>query len=176
MGVSYLSPKATAQVSALSGFGVFATAEILPGEVVVAFGGRTLARPEFGLLPISQQQRSVQIEDDLYLAAGHEPEPADFVNHSCAPNCQLSGAAVIVAARRIAVGEELTFEYATANSSDFQEFECGCATAACRSKVTAHDWMLPELQRQHRGSFSPYLARRINRLVGATASRRAFAY
>jgi hypothetical protein len=83
---------------------------------------------------------------------------------------------VVVAVRPIAAGEALTFDYATANGSDFAEFECVCGAPGCRGKVTARDWMQPELQLRHRGHFSPYLAARIAALVATGAERRAFAY
>jgi hypothetical protein len=41
--------------------------------------------------PVSQQVRSLQIDEQLFLAGAPEPEPADFINHSCDPNCALSG-------------------------------------------------------------------------------------
>jgi hypothetical protein len=81
---------------------------------------------------------------------------------------------VLVALRDIAAGEELGYDYATSDGSDYDEFECTCGTALCRGKVSGHDWMLPELQLRHRGSFSPYLAKRIAALVQVGAERRAF--
>ena len=80
------------------------------------------------------------------LAGAPEPEPADFVRHSCEPNCGMHGNTVVVALRDIAVGEQVAFDHAMANGSDFDEFECQCGTASCRGKVTGNDWMLPELQ------------------------------
>jgi hypothetical protein len=148
---------------------------ISAGEVVAAFGGRCVTRDEFDLLPATQQVRSVQIEDDLYLAGAAEPEPADFINHSCDPNCVVSGNVVLVARRDIFPGEELSYDYATTDGSDYDEFECSCGTRACRGKISGHDWMLPELQLRYRGAFSPYLARRIAALVHVGAERRPFA-
>jgi hypothetical protein len=157
------------------GRGSVALEAIGRGEVVVAFGGRILTRDEFDLLPATQQARSIQVEDSLYMAGAPEPEPADFVNHSCEPNCCLSGSVVLIAGRDIAPGEQLTYDYATAMGSDVDEFECACGSAGCRSKITGRDWMLPELQLKYRGTFSPYLARRIAALAGAGATRRTFA-
>ena len=83
---------------------------------------------------------------------------------------------MLVALRDIAVGEELAYDYATTDGSDYDEFECDVRQrAACRGKVTGHDWMLPELQLRYRGTFSPYLAKRIAALVSVGAERRAFA-
>jgi len=175
MGVSYLTSKARPVAVSGRGRGAVATDPIAAGDVVVAFGGRCISLDEFELLPTSQQVRSIQIEERLYMAGAPEPEPADFVNHSCDPNCVLSGSVVVVALRDIAAGEELTYDYATSDGSDYAEFECTCGSTLCRGKVTGRDWMLPELQLRYRGHFSPYLARRIAALVASGAGRRAFA-
>jgi hypothetical protein len=175
MGVCFLTPKARPAASRVRGFGSIANEPISAGEVVAAFGGRCVTRDEFDLLPSSQQVRSVQIDEHLYMAGAPEPEPADFINHSCDPNCALSGNVVLIAQRDIAVGEELGYDYATTDGSDYDEFECDCGTALCRGKVSGHDWMLPELQLRYRGTFSPYLAKRIAALGNVGAERRAFA-
>ena len=83
-----------------------------------------------------RQGRSIQIDEDLYLVSGETPEPGDMLNHSCEPSCGLVGASVLVAMRDIEVGEELTFDYATCDSSDYDEFECLCGEPTCRGVVT----------------------------------------
>ncbi len=175
MGVCFLTPKARPTATPRTRYGNVVSELIVGGEVVAAFGGRCISRDEFDLLPTSQQRRSLQIEENLYIVGAPEPEPADFINHSCEPNCALSGNVILVAARDIEAGEELTYDYATTDGSDYDEFECVCGSVSCRGKVSGHDWMLPELQLRYRGSFSPYLARRIAALVNVGAERRAFA-
>lgn len=175
MSVSYLTPKAR-PVAVGAGRGTVATEQIAAGEVIAAFGGRCVTRDEFDLLPTSQQVRSIQIEDSLFLAGGAEPEPADFINHSCDPTGAMRGSTVLVALRDIDAGEAITYDYATSDGSDYDEFECACQSALCRGKVTGHDWMLPELQLRYRGSFSPYIAVRIAALANVGAERRAFSY
>ncbi|MGB8860773.1 MAG: SET domain-containing protein [Ilumatobacteraceae bacterium] len=176
MSVSYLTPKARPVAVGATGRGSIATETIVAGEVIAAFGGRCLTRDEFDLLPPGQQVRSIQIDEMLFLAGAIEPEPADFINHSCDPTCALKGSTVVIALRDIEPGEALTYDYATSDGSGYDEFECACGTALCRGKVTGHDWMLPELQLRYRGSFSPYLAARIASLVAIGAERRAFSY
>lgn len=176
MGASYLNPKVRTTAGGHLGFGTFALERIAAGEVVAAFGGRCISRHELDLLPLDQQVRSIQIEDHLYLASTIEPEPADFLAHSCEPNCGMRGNTVVVALRDIEAGEIVAYDHAMCDGSDYAEFECHCGSLQCRGKVTGNDWMLPELQLRYRGSFSPYLAARIASLAGATASRRAFAH
>ena len=176
MTVSYLTHKARPVPTGQHGHGIVALDAILAGELVVAYGGRCVSRDELELLPEHQQRRTIQVADHVYLAGATEPEPADFVNHSCDPNCGMSGATNLIALRDIEPGELLTYDYACSDGSDYDEFECGCGSVLCRGKVTGHDWMLPELQLRYRGYFSPYLQARIASLVSVGAERRAFAY
>ena len=176
MSVSYLTPKARPVAVAAAGRGSIAVESIDAGEVIAAFGGRCVTRDEFDLLPTGQQVRSIQIEERLFLAGPVEPEPADFINHSCEPNCGMSGNNVLVALRDIEVGDALSYDYATSDGCDYDEFECACGSVNCRGKVTGYDWMLPELQIRYRGYFSPYLAARIASLATIGAGRRAFSY
>jgi hypothetical protein len=176
MSVCYFTPKARTTPLSTGGHGSVAAECIAAGEVIAAFGGRCVSRQELDLLPTSQQIRSIQIEDHLYLAGSPEPEPADFINHSCDPNCGMHGNTVLVAVRDIAAGEAIVYDYAMSDGSDYDEFECACGAATCRGKVTGNDWMLPELQLRYRGSFSPYLTTRIASLVSVGAGRRAFAF
>ena len=97
MTVSYLTPKARPVAVGAAGRGAMAVEPIGVGEVIAAFGGRCLTRDEFDLLPVAQRVRSIQIEETLFLAGSVEPEPADFINHSCDPNCGMSGSTILVA-------------------------------------------------------------------------------
>jgi uncharacterized protein len=176
MSTCYLTPKARTVTFGDDGFGTVAAEPIAAGEVIASFGGRCCTRAELAELPADRQSRSIQVEEELFLVVGPERQPADLINHSCTPNCGMSGATILLAMRDIAVGEAITYDYAMSDGSDYDEFECRCGAANCRGKVTGDDWMLPEVQLAYRGYFSPYLARRISRLVVADVGRRAFAY
>ena len=166
MNNQWLTPKAQARHTPGKGSGSFALEPIYAGESVAGFGGHVTTRDVLDALPEDQQHRSIQISDGLYMVPQSEPEPGDMINHSCEPTCVLLGGIVVIAWRDIAVGEELTFDYATCDDSDYDEFDCLCGSATCRGKVTGQDWKLPELQAKYAGHFSPYLARRIVTLGG----------
>jgi len=180
MAVSYLNPAVAPVTSPLGLRSAVALQAIPAGVVVAAFGGRCITRVEFDGMGMDrqgmdQQRRSIQIDDDLYMAGAPEAEPADFVQHACEPNCGMRGSVMIVTMRDVAAGEALTYDYAMCDGSDYDEFQCSCGAATCRGKITGQDWMRPELQLRYRGFFSPYLARRISELVTLGAERRAFA-
>ena len=176
MGVCYLTPKARPTATPGKGYGSVALEPIAAGEVVAAFGGRCVTRDEFDLLPASQQVRSLQIDEHLYMAGAPEPEPADFINHSCEPNCVLSGSVVLVAARDIAVGEELDLRLRDQRRQRLRRVRVRvrhALSAVARSPATTG--CCPNCSCATAASFSPYLAKRIAALVSVGAERRAFA-
>lgn len=161
MLATFLTPKAEVRPAGGKGHGVFATAPIARGETVAAFGGFVVDRATLDALPERRRVHSIQIDEHLFMASGDEPEPSDYVNHSCDPNTGIDGNILLVARRDIAPDEEITFDYAMSDVDDYDEFECACGVATCRRKVTGNDWMIPELQARYAGHFSAYVERRI---------------
>jgi hypothetical protein len=175
MHVGWLTPKTRSSQAGPKGEGVYATSTISRGETVAGFGGYIVHVDGLSSLNDWQLSRTIQVADDLFLASHVLDDPADFINHSCDPNCGIVGSHVLVAMRDIAVGEELSFDYAMCDSNPYDEFECFCESPLCRGKVTAEDWMSGDLQDRYDGFFSAYLARRIAEMSMAsfsTASRR----
>ena len=161
MDYNWLNPKAVARPIGEKGWGSFSREPIAAGETVAAFGGWVVSGAVLQTLADDRQHRSIQVDTDLYLVSAETPEPGDMLNHSCEPNCGLLGQMLLVAMRDIAPGEELCFDYATCDASDYDEFCCKCGTPSCREVVTGSDWRDPTLQDRYAGWFSPYLLRRI---------------
>jgi hypothetical protein len=160
---NHLSPKLTVRLcSDKPGQGVFAVETVEVGEVVAVWGGRIVPEETAASLPPQTRRYVVQVEDDQYLAPLDRVDPAELINHCCQPNCGLKGQIALVALRRIEPGEEITFDYATTDSSAFLEFECACVKKPCRARVRADDWQLADVQAANHGHFSPYLQRRID--------------
>ena len=173
--MNHIDAKVAARSAGAKGDGLYATKPIHAGETVVAFGGYAIDRVVLDALPAARRMHSIQIDNDLFLIGPDPAEPGDLVNHSCDPNCGLVGAVLVVAMRDIEPGEEITFDYAMCDSTDYDEFDCSCDTPHCRKRVTGDDWKRPDLQQRYAGWFSSYLARRIASLPAQGAGRRAFA-
>ena len=97
---------------------------ISAGETVAAFGGYVVTAATLESLSHERQSRSIQVDTDLYLVSGETPDSGDLLNHSCEPNCGLSGQLLLIAMRDIVPGEELSFDYAMSDASDYDEFHC----------------------------------------------------
>lgn len=170
---NYLTPLAEMIRAGAAGYGCIATAPIPAGTAVATFGGVACDLAGLRLLGDERRSRSIQIDDDRFLAGPPEREPGDAVNHSCAPNCLPRGAAQIVAMRDISPGEMLTFDYGTTDGSDYDEFGCECGVPDCRGRVTGRDWRRTDVRARHGRAFSPYLLRRMSshdkgRVLGKT--------
>ena len=161
MDYNWLTPKAEARPAGAKGWGSYATESIAAGETVAVFGGWVVDGGQLATMSLDRQHRSIQIDADLYLVSSDTPEPGDMLNHSCEPNCGLAGSQLLVAMRDIEPGEELSFDYAMCDASDYDEFRCLCGAETCREVVTGSDWRKPELQEKYAGWFSPHLVRRI---------------
>jgi hypothetical protein len=162
---SYFSPKLAVRAnSEKGGYGVFAQAPLAAGEIAMVWGGRVVSLAELDRVPEESRRQLVQIEEDMFSMSVGEPEPSDFINHSCNPNVGVNGNIVLVAMRDIAAGEEVCFDYAMTDGSPYDEFECACGAPNCRGWITGNDWKQPALWERYAGFFSHYLRRRIERL------------
>ena len=157
-----LTPLACAEPMGVVGWGSRATAPISRGTVVATFGGDACDRRGFDAMPATRRERSIQVDDNLYIVGPPEREPGDAVNHSCDPNCGPRNATQIIAWRDITPGEVLTFDYGTTDGSDYDQFPCSCGTSLCRGQTSSDDWRRVDLQQRYHRSFSPYLLRRID--------------
>jgi SET domain-containing protein len=159
---NWLTPRAEVRRVGKKGWGSFAKVSISKGETVAVFGGCVITSAELATLNDDRQHRSIQIDNDLYMVSGGAPERGDMINHSCAPNCGLRGSQIVSAMRDIEIGEELTFDYAMCDASEYDEFQCLCGTPECRKIVTGADWKNPDIQEKYAGWFSPYIQSLIN--------------
>jgi len=161
----YLNPSIRLRPSPATGtFAAFAKRRIRSGELISIWGGHVVGESWLDQLSCGEQVHAVQVEEGLYLISLPRGEGADFINHSCDPNAGLRDSVTLVAMRDIKAGEEVCFDYAMADSSPYDEFDCQCGSERCRGRITGNDWRSPVLWARYDGYFSPYLARRIERL------------
>ena len=143
------------------GSGSFAIEKITKGEVVASFGGFVVGQKDLKDYSIDRVARSLQLDAENYLLSGPIPESGDMINHSCEPNCGAFGTSSVIAKSDIEIGEELTFDYAMTDSSQYDEFKCFCGKENCREKITGKDWKDPILQIKYNDYFSSFIAKLI---------------
>jgi len=162
---SYVNSKLEVRpVPEKGGHGMFAIELVDEGELLVVWGGELRTEDQIAGLQDGRNCHGLQVDDGVYLWSIRDGDAGDYVNHSCNPNAWVSGQISLLARRAIQAGEEITFDYATTDASDYDTFECHCGNPLCRGVVTGQDWQRADLQERYRGHFSAYIQRRIDKM------------
>lgn len=118
--------------SGTHGLGVFATAAIARGELVITHRG--VVR-ELEVVP--DDLRAMQIGPGLWLCQDPANDsPDNYLNHSCEPNVGFTrGTLAMYALRDISAGEEILWDYSTSMNEAGWRVKCYCGAASCRGEI-----------------------------------------
>jgi hypothetical protein len=166
--LSWTDPRLEVRSSPIHNKGLFATAPIQEGEVVIIWGG-TLYTLEDIQAGKAAERSYAAIREGIFL--GHPIELGnsadDFMNHSCDPNIWMINEITWVARWDISTGEEVTGDYVMywePDEAEWKPWECHCGSALCRKIFTSRDWRWVELQERYSNHFLPYINEHIKRL------------
>lgn len=170
------NPKA---VVSNNGFGkcVLARSPIRKGEIVAEFDGIVLPRREFSELHATDPVRFEEIRDHAIQIAEDVWRDSDgiarYLNHSCEPNCGISGVNVLVAMRDINTGEEMTWDYEMTEdiSGELWRMKCECGRPSCRQEIGCFGDNKELLAKKYRGYISAWLVGKydLDSLIAATS-------
>ena len=128
--------------SSIHGQGSFAAEPIRAGRLILEYVGEKITKNESLRRCEAGNAFIFELDDEWDIDGGVGWNPARFLNHSCAPNCDaeyIEGQIWIVARREIAPGEELTFNYGY-DWEDHREHPCQCGAAECVGYIVAEEF------------------------------------
>jgi SET domain-containing protein len=135
------------RASPIHGLGTFASEPIRAGALLIEYVGERITKTESVRRCEAGNTFIFELDDEWDIDGGVGWNPARFINHSCAPNCDaeyINGQIWIVARREIAPGEELTFNYGFA-MEDHREHPCRCGAPECVGYIVAEEFY-PQLR------------------------------
>jgi SET domain-containing protein len=128
--------------STIHGLGGFAKTAISNGMRIFEYVGERISKGE-SLRRCAQNNEFIfSLNDEQDLDGNVAWNPARFLNHSCAPNCEAEladGHIWIVATRDIEAGEEITFNYGY-DLVDYREYPCRCGSPNCVGYIVAEEF------------------------------------
>ena len=128
--------------SSIHGTGGFARRDIPAGERILEYVGERIDKPE-SLRRCEADNPFIFTLDEQNDLDGNVPwNPARFLNHSCAPNCEaelVEGRIWISTVRLVREGEELTFNYGF-DLEDYKNYPCQCGAPNCIGFIVAEDF------------------------------------
>lgn len=136
--------------SAIHGRGVFAATTIAKGTRIIEYVGERISHAEAALRYTGDPDPKriillFSVNRKAVIDAAVGGNDARFINHACTPNCEAvdeDGHIFVEAIRRIAPGEELTYDYhlslgARRTKKDEIAYQCRCGSRKCRSTMIA---------------------------------------
>lgn len=128
--------------SAIHGTGGYARRDIPSGTRLIEYVGERISKDESSRRCEADNEYIFTIDEQWDLDGKVAWNPARFINHSCAPNCEAEwdeARIYINTLRDIKQGEELTFNY-NYDLEDYQEHVCQCGTPACVGYIVAEEF------------------------------------
>lgn len=160
--------------SRIAGIGVFAVAALEEGQRVAEGIGDGNYRRLVPWKHLSECDADVQAKINAFCIGTPDgfipPEKFDFnrlsvewyLNHSCDGNVGFNEDGDFVARRRIAKGEELTYDYGLAESNPRFRMDCMCGSSNCRGVITGNDWKDQDFRTRNIDYVLPRLRRTVD--------------
>ena len=136
--------------SPIHGLGGFAKTAIRQGTRIVEYVGERISKSDSVRRCEQNNEYVFTLNDEQDLDGNVAWNPARFLNHSCAPNCEAEledGHIWIIAARDIRAGEEITFNYGY-DLVDYQDYPCRCDSPRCVGYMVAEEFFEHVLSRK----------------------------
>jgi SET domain-containing protein len=128
--------------SVIHGTGVFANKAIPTGRRMIEYVGRRISKKESDRLCEGNNPYIFFIDDEWDLDGSVDWNPARFINHSCAPNCEVEqdddNRIWIQTIKRIKVGEELSYNYGY-DIEAYEDYPCLCGAKRCVGYMVAEE-------------------------------------
>jgi uncharacterized protein len=141
--------------SPIHGTGGFARTDLARGMLVIEYVGKLVTRAEAIEECRHGNEYIFRLDEQTDLDGNVEWNPARFLNHSCAPNCEaelIDGKVWIVALRDLKAGEEATFDYGY-DLEDYRRHPCRCGAPDCVGYIISAE--LRETVRQQTALLQP---------------------
>jgi hypothetical protein len=136
--------------SPIHGTGGFAKTPIRNGTHIIEYLGERISKGE-SLRRCEQNNEFIfALSDEQDLDGNVAWNPARFINHSCAPNCEAEkddDHIWIIATRDIGAGEEITFNYGY-DLVDYKDHPCQCGSPQCVGYMVAQEYFEHVLSRK----------------------------
>jgi len=156
------SPYIVLRRSKIHSAGIFAKKDILKGTRIIEYVGEKVTKAEADRradIPLEKNKKNVEY-GAVYifiLNKRHDIDgnvaynTAQFINHSCDPNCEteiIRGHIWIIAIRDIEKGEEIAYNY-NYDVEDYEDHICQCRSKRCVGYILDEDYW-PRLKKKER--------------------------
>ena len=123
--------------SKISNQGLIATKNIKKDIKIMEYKGRLISKKETETNEKFDNDKHIylfNINKKYDLDGDYKYNTARLINHSCEPNCEVTGKGTklwISSIKEIKKGDELSYDYGFGYDSNFKDFPCKCRASNC---------------------------------------------
>ena len=117
--------------------GLYANKDIKKGTKIIEYKGKIITRRQSEENPKFDNDKAIylfNLNKRYDLDGDFKFNTARLINHSCNPNCEVSGTGLriwVYAIKNIKKGEELSYDYGFSFDKDFKDYPCKCGAKNC---------------------------------------------
>ena len=123
--------------SKIDNFGLYATKDIKKGTKIMEYKGKVITRKEAEENPKYDNDKAIylfNLNKRYDLDGDFKFNTARLINHSCNPNCEVTGTGLKVwihAIKDIKKDDEFSYDYGFSFDEDFKNYPCKCKSENC---------------------------------------------
>ena len=117
--------------------GLYANRDIKKGTRIIEYKGKIITTKQSEENPKFDNDKAIylfNLNKRYDLDGDFKFNTARLINHSCNPNCEVSGTGLriwVYAIKNIKKGEELSYDYGFSFDKDFKDYPCKCGAKNC---------------------------------------------
>ena len=117
--------------------GLYANLDIKKGTRIIEYKGKIITKKQVEENEKFDNDKAIylfNINKRYDLDGDFKYNTARLINHSCDPNCEVTGTGLkiwVYAIRDIKKGEELSYDYGFSFDKDFKNYPCKCKSKNC---------------------------------------------
>ena len=117
--------------------GLVATKDITKNTRIIEYKGRLISKKETETNKKFDNEKFIylfNINKNYDLDGDYEYNTARLINHSCEPNCEVTGKGTklwISSIKNIKKGVELTYDYGFSYDENYKDYVCKCRSLKC---------------------------------------------
>ena len=117
--------------------GLYASKHIKPGTKIIEYIGKIITNKQVDDNPKFDNSKDIYLFDlnkRYSLDGDFKWNTARLINHSCEPNCEVTGKGLklwIKSIKNIYKNDELTYDYGFSFDKDYKQFPCRCGSKNC---------------------------------------------
>ena len=138
--------------------GLYAAKNIKAGTKIIYYKGKIITKKETERNPKYDNDKAIylfNLNSKYDLDGDFTFNTARLINHSCNPNCEVSGSGLkvwVYAIKDIKADEELTYDYGFSFDEDYKQFPCKCGSKNCVGYIVREEsrWRIKKYEKYNR--------------------------